>query len=127
MEISVSNHFGLGDIVAHVIHVSQIGFQLGAVDGEGVDVINLERAIFKSSLDFGNLFSGAGSSSLFIEFRQFHRACSDGAGPVGSNGFAIHHTVDHVFEVGFPVDAGRNDEGVGAGRHGGTIVGNGNW
>ena len=57
----------------------------------------------------------AGCSSLLIDLCKNYGTCLQGAGPVGLNGLAIGNAAHGMLHVGSPVDAGGNNEGVGAG------------
>ena len=115
VEEAVGDDVGLGDKVAHVVHVGQVLGQGLAVHGEGGGVEDLEGTVGQSGLDFLKLLHGAGSGGLLVDVGDLDGAGRDGAGPVSGDLLAFRNAAHGEADVGSPVDTGSNDEGVGAG------------
>ena len=122
MEVAVGDDVGLGDEVAHVVNVGQVLGQGGAVLGPGGGIEDLQAAVGQGGLDLGELLGSAGSGGLLVDLGDLDGAGRDGAGPVSGDLLAFGNALHGELHVGSPVDAGGDDEGVGAGVGGGAVV-----
>lgn len=139
-EVTVLDDLGITGVSLVGIDVGQVGgdvtvsVDLQEVDLEGVhSIISLGgeggavEDMQLTALQLGNggidSFLSAGSGNISVQLGQNHGAGSQSAGPVSVDSLAIDDALDRILIVGSPVDAGRNDVGVGAGLLGGAVVG----
>ena len=80
----------------------------------------LLQLLGSSGNGLGSAFGGHGG----VQVGQNHGVGGQSAGPVSGDLGAVHDSLDAHLIVGSPVDAGGDDVGVGAGTHGGAVVGN---
>ncbi len=123
VEVTVGNDLGVGGEVGVGVDVGHVAVKLRAVLGEGIGVEDVESAGLELSLGGLDSLNGAGGGNVSVDVGKNDGAGSDGACPVGVDGLAVLDLADHVLEVGAPVDAAGDDEGVGGLLDGAAVVG----
>ncbi len=114
MEGTVEHGFlGIGSEVAVGIQ-REGGGQGSALNGEGGGVEDLDGAVGQTSLDLGELLSGAGSGDGFVELGQNDAALSIARAVILIERLAVGNSLDGIGEVGSPVDAAADDGGLGS-------------
>ena len=134
-EHAVFHDLRVGDVFAVVVDVCHVRGEVTVLIHRRVDVLGVclghgelgavkyvERARFELGLDFLDLLRGA-FCCCAADVGEGDGTRRKGTRPVGNDLLAVHDAVDHVLEIGLPVDVGGNDEGVGAGRLGAAVVG----
>ena len=102
--------------------VNGVGAAFRGLDGEGGHVKDLEGAVLESSLNFGDLLSGAGRSGGLVQLGAEHSAVHVAVAPVRREGLAGQDVLQSELEVRAPVAGGGDQGAVRRGRDHGDVV-----